>query len=100
MSSSTEIERLAYTPAELARAAGLSRKAIYRAIEQGELRAARVCGGSRLLIPAEAASEWLEYNVVEPREYPEPAPGELSRRNPGRVLGDAFGVFEEPPLTG
>jgi excisionase family DNA binding protein len=52
-------ERLAYRPAELAALVGLSTKAIYRAIERGELQAARVANGSRLLVPAAATgSGW------------------------------------------
>jgi excisionase family DNA binding protein len=51
--AANDLGRLAYTPAEVARACGLSRTAIYRLVESGELRAARVCGGSRLLITAE-----------------------------------------------
>lgn len=58
------VERMAYTPAELGAALGLSRKAIYRAIASGELRAARICGGSRLVVPIDAAREWLEGSVV------------------------------------
>ncbi len=54
------MKRLAYRPAELAAMVGLSAKAIYRAIERGELRAAKVANGSRLLIPAESAESWLE----------------------------------------
>ena len=100
MSSRADIERLAYTPAEIARAAGLSRKAIYRAIEQGELRAARVCSGSRLLIPAAAAQEWLEENLVEPRQPPERPPSGIHRRGQVGVLRDAFEAFEQLPLSG
>jgi excisionase family DNA binding protein len=59
------IERLAYSPAEVAAAFGLSRKAIYRAIASGELQAARVCGGSRLLVPAEEARAWVARNLTE-----------------------------------
>ena len=47
---------------------GLSAKAIYRAIERGELRAAKIANGSRLLIPAEAAENWLLANSVVPAE--------------------------------
>ena len=61
-------ERLAYRPAELAAMVGLSAKAIYRAIERGELRAAKIANGSRLLIPAEAAENWLLANSVVPTE--------------------------------
>jgi excisionase family DNA binding protein len=62
-----EVERLAFSPAEVALAFGLSRRAIYRAIASGELRAARVCGGSRLLVPADEARAWVERNLMEPR---------------------------------
>ncbi len=61
------VERLAYSPAEVAAAFGLSRRAIYHAIARGELRAARVCGGSRLLVTADEALAWVERNVQEPR---------------------------------
>jgi excisionase family DNA binding protein len=57
---------LAYTPAEVAAAFGLSRKAIYRAIASGELQAARVCGGSRLLVPAAEARAWVARNLTGP----------------------------------
>src|SRR3954468_19156914 len=60
-------ERLAYRPAELAALVGLSTKAIYRAIERGELHAVKVANGSRLLVPAAATDEWLEANAVAPR---------------------------------
>ena len=52
-------ERLAYSPAEVAAACGLSRKAIYRAIAIGELRAAKVCSGKRLLITVDELREWM-----------------------------------------
>jgi excisionase family DNA binding protein len=67
------VERLAYSPAEVAAAFGLSRRAIYHAIARGELRAARVCGGSRLLVPADEALAWVERNVQEPRPSGGPA---------------------------
>jgi excisionase family DNA binding protein len=65
--SGDSIGRIAYSPAEVALAVGLSRKAIYRAIASGELRAARVCGKSRLMIPAEEARAWVARNLLEPR---------------------------------
>jgi excisionase family DNA binding protein len=68
------VERLAYTPAEVAAAFGLSRRAIYRAIGAGELRAARVCGGSRLLVPADEAQTWVERNLQEPVRRSAPRP--------------------------
>jgi excisionase family DNA binding protein len=56
-------------PAEAAELTGLSTRAIYRAIERGELRAARLC--SRLRIPRAAFEEWVEACAVRRAE---PAP--------------------------
>jgi excisionase family DNA binding protein len=85
------IDRLAYTPAEVAAAAGLSRKAIYRAISNGELQASKVCGGSRLLIPAGAARNWLDANVVQPEAPPSFGPSRVQdRHRPGQPLRDAM----------
>lgn len=89
----TGVGRLAFTPAEVATAAGLSRKAIYRAIETGELRAAKVCRGSRLLVPQEAVREWLDSHLVTPavplRPTADPAGSDADR--PG-ALGEALGI--------
>jgi excisionase family DNA binding protein len=63
-------QRLAYSPAEVAAAVGLSRKAIYRAIASGELRAARLCSGSRLLIPVAEARDWVTRNLVAAEAVP------------------------------
>jgi excisionase family DNA binding protein len=52
---------------EAAELAGLSTRAIYRAIER-ELRAARLC--SRLRIPRTAFDEWIEQSAVRPAERP------------------------------
>jgi excisionase family DNA binding protein len=57
-------------PSEAAEIAGLSTRAIYRAIERGELRAARLC--SRLRIPRAAFDEWVERCVVRVAEPPVP----------------------------
>ena len=58
---------------EAAELAGLSTRAIYRAIERGELRASRLC--SRLRIPRAAFDEWIERSTVRPAEPPAaPAP--------------------------
>jgi excisionase family DNA binding protein len=87
-------ERLAYRPAELAALVGLSTKAIYRAIERGELHAVKVANGSRLLIPAGATAEWLEVNAVAPRR--DERPREWFRTDDaGRPLGDALARLEE-----
>jgi excisionase family DNA binding protein len=87
-------ERLAYRPAELAALVGLSAKAIYRAIGGGELRAAKIANGSRLLIPVEEAESWLVANAVVPEGKPSArrsAPGR-SRRRP---LAEALSLFED-----
>jgi excisionase family DNA binding protein len=52
------------SPEEVARNCGLSRRAIYRAIERGELRASRLC--SRLRVRAEDVDAWIDANGVEP----------------------------------
>ena len=82
-------ERLAYRPVELAAMVGLSTKAIYRAVERGELAAAKVANGTRLLIPAEAADDWLARNAVVPTARVGATDG-LRRRNTGGPLGDAL----------
>jgi excisionase family DNA binding protein len=51
-----EIERL-LSPEDVARVCGLSRRAVYRAIERGELRAARLC--HRLRIPPAELERWI-----------------------------------------
>ena len=89
--------RLAYRPAELAAMVGLSAKAIYRAIERGELRAAKVSNGSRLLIPVGEAESWLERSLVEIE--PSPSVPQASRRPRRRgqglrPLGDAIRELE------
>jgi excisionase family DNA binding protein len=86
-----EVERLAYSPAEVAAACGLSRKAIYRAIETGELGAAKVCRGRRLLITVEELRAWIDRNV-DPRVPASPCPmAELASRRSARTpLRDAM----------
>ena len=85
------VERMAYTPAELGAALGLSRKAIYRAIGSGELRAARICNGSRLVIPLDAVRDWIEHNAVNVVPVPLPGiPRPVRRRSALRPLGAAL----------
>lgn len=52
-------------PDDVAAHCGLSRKAVYRAIERGELRAFRLC--SRLRIRPDDVTAWLEASVVNRR---------------------------------
>ncbi len=68
-------EPIFLSPAEAAKLAGLSTRAIYRAIQRGELRAARLC--SRLRIQRDAFDEWIaaaevrcKPQVVEVRAVP------------------------------
>lgn len=88
-------ERIAYRPADLALRVGLSAKAIYRAIERGELRAARVARGSRLLIPVGAAEAWLEQNMVKPSTGPVPQRRRRSRS--ARPLAAALAEADRRP---
>ncbi len=95
MTDDIGMKRLAYTPAEIAASAGLSRKAIYRAIENGELRAAKVCNGSRLLIPSDAARDWIERNLVggwKPRSTPRRP--KSSKLHAGRLLSQALNELD------
>jgi excisionase family DNA binding protein len=80
--------RLAYRPTELAALVGLSAKAVYRAIERGELRAARVANGSRLLITTEATESWLRAATPEPGPALTTTPH--ARRPRRRPLADAL----------
>lgn len=59
------------SPEEVARRCGLSRKAVYRAVARGELRAARI--RSRLRIDPVDVEAWFRANLVEPASPP-PAP--------------------------
>ena len=59
-------------PQEAAELVGLSPRAIYRAVQRGELEAVRLC--SRIRIPREAFDRWIENSRVEPGE---PAPPRL-----------------------
>jgi excisionase family DNA binding protein len=82
---------VAYSAAEVAAACGLSRKAIYRAIENGELRAAKVCRGRRLLITVEELRAWIERSVARPVPLARLAADDLPpRRSPRRPLRDAL----------
>ena len=69
-------ERL-LAPSTVAQLCGLSRRAVYRAIERGELRASRLC--SRLRVRPADLTDWLDRNRVEPivassPQQPQPPP--------------------------
>lgn len=80
------------TPEQVAQRTELSRKAIYRAIERGELTAYRLCG--RLRITPSDEQAWIENNRVTPHQPPvfpaappaRPAPAEHGLR---RLLADS-----------
>ncbi|MCZ7590043.1 MAG: helix-turn-helix domain-containing protein [Gaiella sp.] len=64
------------SPDDVARRCGLSRKAVYRAVGRGELRAARIL--SRLRIDPRDVNAWIRANVVEAHVHaPAPAPARL-----------------------
>ena len=52
------------SPEQVATACGLSRRAVYRAIDRGELTAFRLC--SRLRIRPEDVEAWVQANQIEP----------------------------------
>ena len=62
--SPTEQEPIFLVPKEAALLAGLSVRAIYRAIHRGDLRAVRLC--SRIRIPRSAFEDWSERSAVVP----------------------------------
>ncbi len=67
------------SPAEVARCAGLSRAAVYRAIERGELKASRLCG--RLRVEPADFEDWKRRGLVRPPAPPTPIiSGDASRR--------------------
>lgn len=72
---------------------GLSAKAIYRAIWRGELQAAKIANGSRLLIPAEAAEAWLFENMVAPRNTQDPR-GQVARGSSRHPMREALTQVE------
>jgi excisionase family DNA binding protein len=59
------------SPEDVARRCGLSRKAVYRAVGRGELRAARIL--SRLRIDPRDVEAWIRANIVD-ASCPGPAP--------------------------
>ena len=72
-------------PTEAADLAGLSTRAIYRAIQRGELRAVRLC--SRLRIPRDDFDEWIARSEV--RVEPAPTIGYASGTRDARELPQA-----------
>jgi excisionase family DNA binding protein len=63
------------SPEDVARRFGLSRKAVYRAVARGELRAARI--RSRLRIDPGDLETWFQANLVDPIDPPITVPARL-----------------------
>ena len=82
--SRAEQEPIFLVPKEAALLAGLSVRAIYRAIHRGELGAVRLC--SRIRIPRSAFEDWIERSAVAP-ERPAVA------RPPSRLSAAPHGSF-------
>jgi excisionase family DNA binding protein len=61
--SAPPVEPMFLRPVEAAALAGLSTRAIYGAINRGELRAVRLC--SRLRIPRDAFDAWVASSTVQ-----------------------------------
>jgi excisionase family DNA binding protein len=60
------------SPEDVARACGLSRRAVYRAISRGDLRAARLC--NRLRIDPTELERWIAaHTLAPPVSRPTPA---------------------------
>jgi excisionase family DNA binding protein len=77
-------DRRLLAPDEVAAICGLSRKAVYRAIERGELRASRLC--SRLRVTPEDLDRWIDASQVEPTAPPQPPPPRAPAPNGLRAL--------------
>ena len=86
--SAPPVEPIFLSPREAAALAGLSTRAIYGAINRGELRAVRLC--SRLRIPREEFEAWIASCAVrvEHRVAPPPAPALPPVRGSFRRLFD------------
>lgn len=52
------------SPEQVARICGLSRRAVYRAIARGDLRAARLC--NRLRVRSEDLDRWVSESIMGP----------------------------------
>lgn len=78
------------SPEQVARRCGLSRRAVYRAIERGELRASRLC--SRIRIRGADVEAWVDGNKIEPSDdvvRPPRAPSLRSREGLRRLLAES-----------
>jgi excisionase family DNA binding protein len=94
----SEIGESLLSPEDVARRCGLSRRAVYRAIERGELPASRLC--SRLRIRPTDLDAWIAANRVESMRLPELADptairGPIARNGLRRLLLGKSQVDEE-----
>jgi excisionase family DNA binding protein len=78
------MEATLLSPEDVATQCGLSRKAVYRAIERGELRASKLC--SRLRIRPDDLDTWIEGNRLERTAPHERKPTPASAAKGLRVL--------------
>ena len=83
-----EIERL-LSPEDVARVCGLSRRAVYRAIARGELRAARLC--HRLRIHSAELERWIAGETLGAS----PSPPRRARRRFSGVEGSLRALLDE-----
>jgi excisionase family DNA binding protein len=60
----TDEDQRLLSPEDVARVCGLSRRAVYRAIARGELRAARLC--NRLRVQPAELERWVGERMVAP----------------------------------
>lgn len=81
--NSNDIDQAMLSVAKAAEYAGVSNKTIYRAVEDGRLRAARLCRGSKLQIRRTWVDDWIDASVVAPRKRPS-YDARTARRQPRR----------------
>ena len=80
------------SPEDVARVCGLSRRAVYRAIARGELRAARLC--HRLRVRPEELERWIGAQTLAAERPVRPERSRPSRKVPSgglRALLDQAG---------
>lgn len=84
-----DFERL-LSPEDVARACGLSRRAVYRAIARGELRAARLC--HRLRVHPAELERWIAEETSTPGS---PVPMRSARRSVVTRRGSLRAILDE-----
>lgn len=86
------IERL-LSPEDVARACGLSRRAVYRAIARGELSAARLC--NRLRVQPAELERWIGERTTLPVRYATTPVGRSAQAAPRGSLRAKLGEAAE-----